>query len=283
MAGNFALLDTRRGLRIAGPEARDFLQGLISNDVVGLGPERPLYAALLTPQGKYLFDFILFDAGDAILLDAEAARLAELKQRLSMYRLRAKVLIEETGHRVVAAWDGPCPTGLAADPRLPALGWRGIFSPEALEGFAGRENLTELDGGAYDLHRLSLGVPDGSRDLVPQRSLLLESNFVELNGVSFGKGCYVGQELTARTHYRGLVKKRLLPVRAEGALPAPGTILMSDGREAGEMRSGRESLGLALLRLEPLARILGGEAGLEADGVRLRPELPAWLPRDAMQ
>jgi folate-binding protein YgfZ len=129
------------------------------------------------------------------------------------------------------------------------------------------------DFAAYDRLRLSLGVPDGSRDLVLDKSILLESGFDELNGVDWNKGCYVGQELTARTKYRGLVKKRLFPVRIDGPTPVPGTILTLDGREVGEMRSSHEGIGLALLRLEAMA---GGQA-LSAGDTMVVPMRPDWM------
>ncbi len=122
-----------------------------------------------------------------------------------------------------------------------------------------------------------MGVPDGSRDLVPQKALLLESGFEELHGVSFEKGCFVGQELTARSKHRGLVKKRLFPVRVEGPLPEPGTIILNGGKEAGELRSGLENRALALLRLEAASAALSGHAGLLASGSSIVPEPPGWM------
>jgi folate-binding protein YgfZ len=144
--------------------------------------------------------------------------------------------------------------------------------------FAGRHGLALAGPEAWDRHRLALGVPDGSADLVPQKAILLESGFDELGGVSFAKGCFVGQELTARTKHRGLVKKRLLPVAVEGPLPEPGTVVeLPDGREAGELRTGLDGRALALLRLEWAVPAARGEVELRAGGSRLRPELPGWL------
>lgn len=265
-----------RGLaRLSGPDVRPFLQGLISNDIDLLAADRPLYAALLTPQGRCLFDFILYVRGDAILLDGERDRLPALVQRLSMYRLRSKVTIEELGPElVVFAVFGPGSellpgrTELTAvtDPRLAALGTRVLLPPAAVDAFITARGLTAVPPEEYDRHRLALGVPDGSRDLVPEKALLLESGFEELHGVSFIKGCFVGQELTARTKHRGLVKKRLLPVRLDGPLPAPGTPVTRSGRDAGEMRSGVDGLALALLRLDQLrddaAPLLAGSTAL---------------------
>ena len=269
-----ATLGDRAVLQLKGPEARDFLQGLISNDVTRLAPGRPLYAALLTPQGRYLFDFILHEEEDGILLDSEAARLEELRRRLLLYRLRSKVEITRRPDlAVVAIWgavDGAAPA--EPDPRLPALGARAILPAAAVPAFMSSRNARDVGPEAYDRHRLALGVPDGSRDLVVQKALLLESNFEELNGVSFTKGCFVGQELTARTKHRGLVRKRLLPVIVDGLTPEPGTVLHQAEREAGEMRSARDGVGLALLRLEQL-----GKGAITADGTTLVPTAPPWL------
>jgi folate-binding protein YgfZ len=280
---HFVVLEDRGVLAVSGPDRRSFLQGLVSNDVEKVAADRALYAALLTAQGKYLHDFIMVEHGEAIWLDAEAARLADLKRRLSLYRLRAKVVIEERPDLAVAAVFGegalpalglPQEPGTAraeaggvvmADPRVAALGARAILSRERIRSELAGRGFIESDFAAYDRHRLSLGVPDGSRDLVLEKSILLESGFEELHGVDWQKGCYIGQELTARTKYRGLIKKRLFPVRIDGPAPEPGTIVMLDGREAGEMRSSRDGIGLALLRLDAIEAgqpFVAGEATL---------------------
>src|SRR5204862_1896273 len=203
-------------------------------------------------------------------LECEAARLADLKRRLSIYRLRAKVAIDELPDLAVAAvfGDGVCGAldlpeqpgaarpfagGVAlVDPRLAALGARVILPREEMRATLSTLGLVEADCAAYDRHRLVLGIPDGSRDLVIEKSILLESGFDELNGVDWQKGCYIGQELTARTKYRGLIKKRLFPVRIDGPAP-PGTEVALGGKDAGEMRSSRDGVGLALLRLDAVA------------------------------
>ena len=287
----FSLLDDRGILAVSGADRRGFLQGLVSNDVDKVGPEQARYAALLTAQGKYLYDFMMIEFGEAIWLDAEAGRLSDLKGRLSIYRLRSKVALDERPDLAVAAVFGkgalaamgfsedpgaarPFASGAAfVDPRLAALGVRCILPRAdircALEG----TGLPEDGFPAYDRLRLQLGVPDGSRDLVPEKSILLESGFDELNGVDWQKGCYIGQELTARTKYRGLIKKRLMPVEIDGPAPAPGTIVTADGREVGEMRSSRDELGLALLRLEP---IVEGKP-LKAGNTTLVPSPTSWM------
>ena len=284
-ATGYVHLDDRGVLALGGTDARDFLQGLVSNDLRLLSPEHAIYAALLTPQGKYLFDFIVFAHDGEIWLDVEAARSEELLRKLTMYRLRAKVTIEDRSAtlKVLAVldpqadpesqrgdarpWEGGA---IAVDPRLAALGARAIVPASRLPSLA----IEALPRERYETLRLALGVAESSTDLIVQKSLLLESNFVELAGVSFDKGCYVGQELTARTKYRALVRKRLLPVAVEGPLPQPGTPLLLAGREAGEMRSGLGGRGIALVRLEALGQ---GMPVLEAGQSRVTPEWPEWL------
>jgi folate-binding protein YgfZ len=288
---SFALLDDRGILAVSGADRRIFLQGLVSNDVERIGPEQACYAALLTAQGKYLHDFMMIEVGGAIWLEAEARRLSDLKRRLSMYRLRAKAALEERPELAVAVVFGdaaPAAMGLSkepgtarsfssgvafVDPRLAALGVRCILPcadiPSALEG----AGLAQEGFPAYDRLRLKLGIPDGGRDLVPEKSILLEAGFDELSGVDWQKGCYIGQELTARTKYRGLIKKRLMPVEIDGPAPAPGTIVTADGREIGEMRSSRDGLGLALLRIEP---VVDGKP-LKAGDTTLVASRPSWM------
>jgi folate-binding protein YgfZ len=229
--------------------------------------------------------------GESICLDTEAARLADLKRRLSMYRLRAKVTIEQRPELAVAVVFGDgalaalglpdesgvaCPFGdgmALVDPRLAALGVRCLLPRDGMHEMLTGIGLTETDFAEYDRLRLSLGVPDGSRDLVVEKSILLESGFDELHGVDWQKGCYIGQELTARTKYRGLIKKRLFPVRIDGEPPGEGDILTVDGREAGEMRSVRGDLGLALLRLEAAA----DGRPIAAGGATITPTRPGWM------
>lgn len=261
-------LPSRAVLEVSGEDRVGFLQGLVSNDVAGAKPGRAVWAALLTPQGKWLTDFLILAHGDTLLLDCERAQVASLPQRLARYRLRAKIdLIDrsDTLH-VYAAWGGepdvPADAVIAPDPRLQAAGWR-ILSTTELP-----TNATEAD---WDRHRIALGLPDGSRDMEAEKSVLLEAGFDELNGVSWTKGCYMGQELTARTKHRGLVKRRLVPVAIEGDAPAPGTPVLRDGADVGVMRSACGDRGLAQVRLEALGDTLACGAAT------LRPEIPAWM------
>lgn len=293
VALRYAPLDDRAVLTVAGEEARGFLQGLISNDIEKATEARGIYAALLTPQGKFLFDFLIVGQQGRLLFDVEAGRRAELKKRLTFYKLRSKATIaEDDGLAVVAAFgDGalealglagdagaaqPFAGGVAmTDPRLPALGAR-LLLPQAAIAALQAKGFAATDTAAYDRWRLALGVPNGSQDILVDKGFLLENNFEELNGVDFGKGCYVGQELTARTKYRGVVRKRLMRVDVEGPLPAPGTPIMLGETEAGEMRSGRDGVGLALIRLEHWEKARDTGAPLTAGEARVTPVKPAW-------
>jgi hypothetical protein len=293
-AGYIVLAD-RGVLALRGADVRPFLQGLISNDIERIRPDHASYAALLTPQGKFLFDFFIVQHGDELLLETELARVGDLQRRLMMYRLRSKVEIEDVsaGFAVVAligegvaemldlpARPGACRAlehGLAfVDPRLVRMGVRALLPAQNAASAIAQLQLDEAPRAAYERLRLSLGMPDGSRDLIVEKATLLESGFEELNGVDFGKGCFVGQELTARMKFRGLVRKRLLPVTFDGAAPAPGTIIRVGEREAGEMRSSSDGHGLALLRLEHVAKAKESGVPLIAGGTEIVPVPPDW-------
>ncbi len=260
-----AALPARSVLALAGADRVAFLNGLVSNDVAEAAPGHAVWAALLTAQGKYLADFFIFAEPARLLLDCEAGQAAMLMQRLMRYKLRADVAMSPTEFDVYAAWDGipdQSHTVAAPDPRLPEAGWR-LLSALPLPTTAAYED--------WDLHRLSLGLPDGSRDLESEKTVLLEAGFDELHGVSWTKGCYMGQELTARTRYRGLVKRRLLPVRGDQPLPPPGTPVFADGTEVGQLRSSRGTLGLASIRLGSL-----GAGAFRSEGVTLHASVPSW-------
>ena len=262
-----AFLPHRGVVEVSGADRVSFLQGLVSNDVAVAEPGRAVWAALLTPQGKWLTDFFIVADGERLLLDCERDQAASLATRLSRFRLRARAEVRDASAEfaVHVAWDGTPEAGsgiVAPDPRLAEAGWRVLARERS------PTNASETD---WDRHRLLLGLPDGARDLEADKTILLEAGFDELNGVSWTKGCYMGQELTARTKYRGLIKRRLVPVRVEGALPPPGTPVTSGGTEVGTLRSGRDDRAMAVLRLDALARPLSaGEA-------RLSPAPPSWM------
>jgi folate-binding protein YgfZ len=251
------VLPDRAVLRVAGADARPFLQGLLTHDVMLLAHDRPLYAGLLSPQGKALFDMLLFADGDDILIDVAAARAAALVRRLMMYRLRKAVTIAPTPLVVVVAF-GADATGRQPDPRLAALGdrWIAATGPEG-------------DAAGYAAHRLALGVPD-SADIGEDALLWLETGADLLGGVSFAKGCYVGQENTARMHHRDKVRRRLVPLRIDGT-PADSDVRDAAGRSAGSLRSQMGDIGIAHLRLAA-----AGD-GLTVGGRAAEVLCPDWL------
>jgi tRNA-modifying protein YgfZ len=263
-------LPQRRVIAVEGDDRVAFLQGLVSNDIESVRPGQAVWAALLTAQGKWLADFFVLTHADTLWLDCEAEQIPMLIQRLSRFRLRMKAALRaEPGLHVHVSWDGrpDVPTKgwegiIAPDPRLPDFAWR-ILAPEPLPA-----NATPED---WDRYRLAAGLPDGSKDMEADRSVLLEAGFDELAGVSWSKGCYMGQELTARTKYRGLVKRRLVPVSVDGALPPAGSPILRGGSEVGTMRSGRDGIGLASLRIDSLGFTLA------CAGATLTPRIPAWM------
>jgi folate-binding protein YgfZ len=292
MSQSFIAPRSPRGLiAVSGEDRVAFLQGLVSNDVTRVSETRAIHAALLTPQGKYLHDFFVMALGDVLLLDTEGERAADLKRRLSIYKLRSKIVLDDWSDRY-AVWIAWGETALAAaglelagdarpleggialvDPRLADLGLRFVLPQGAGDAPLRALGFAPGNSKEFEYARLSLGVPDGSRDLVIDKTILLEAGFDELNGVDWKKGCYMGQELTARTKYRGLVKKRLMPVMVDGPLPEPGTPVMAGEQEAGEIRSGQGDRALALLRLEAAN---DPAAILTAGGARLTPAKPGW-------
>ena len=234
-------LGDRGVARVAGPDAAGFLQGLLTNDVESLPVGQSRYAALLNPQGKILFDFLVFrTAADAFLLDARADKTAELVKRLGFYKLRANVTItQDTGLAVVAAAEGEPP-----DPRTAALGARAIVA---------REDAPAEDAGAraaYDGRRIALGVPEGDVDFPYGDAYPHDANMDVFNGVDFAKGCYVGQEVVSRMKHRGGVRKRIVRLRLGGAPPAPGTAVLDGELPVGALGASAGGEALGLLRLD---------------------------------
>lgn len=228
----------RAVLRITGADRETFLQGLVTNDVRRL-KDGPVYAALLNPQGKYLADFLLVPAGDAILLDVQADLAEGLLRRLQMYRLRADVTVERSDLSVSRGL-GPTPEGAFADPRHPALGWR-AYGPATAE--AGST-------APWDALRVEHLIPETGIELRPDDSYILEAGFERLNGVDFRKGCYVGQEVTARMKHKTELKKGLVRVRVTGDA-GPGTeITTEDGKPAGVLFTRAGDQAIAFLRMD---------------------------------
>ena len=241
----YVTLKNRGLIHIEGADRVEFLQGIVSNDVEKLEQSRILYACLLTPQGKFLHDFFMHWGDGFIMLDCEGSFRAEhLFETLNKFRLRADVKISvETEHPVYAVFDSDI--GLP-DPRHFKLGNRSFEKPEAE-----REDFDE-----WDKQRIILGVPDGSRDMEVERSTLLECNIDKLNGVDWDKGCYMGQELTARMHHRNLGKKHLKTLKFRGiAPPAPSSDIHVDGKIIGNMRSSCSDMGLAVIKDEALEEL----------------------------
>ena len=279
---SYVLLEDRGLIGLAGGDGRTFLQGLICNDIDKVAADRAIHAAFLTPQGKYLHDFFITEDNGGLLVDCEGPRLDDLKKRLTMYKLRADVEItDRTPDFKVAALLGSGVAGLSdeagsaaafaggvayVDPRLAAMGVRIVVPGDAVQALEDAE-FTQAPFADYDTLRINLGLADGSRDMTVDKAILLENGFDEMGSADWNKGCYLGQELTARTKHRGLIKKRLAPVEIDGPAPAPGTPVLLGADEAGEMRSSCGNVGLALLRIEHLEKTSGfvsGEAKLTA-------------------
>jgi hypothetical protein len=257
-----AQLKDRTLVSVSGPEAKSFLQGLITNDIGQLAPDAPVYAALLTPQGKILFDFLLHEYDGAVLLDCAVASAEALLKRLTMYRLRAKVDLARRDDLAVF-WDPELP----GNPRLLALGRRTISL---------RTDENARDPRDYLLHRLELGVPEAA-DFGSDKMFALDAGLEELHGVSFDKGCYIGQELTARMKHRGTARKRLLPLIAEAGveLPPAGTEIRAGNLSLGEIVSVYGKRGFGLVRLDRWEE--AGDTAVRAGEQDIRIVKPAWL------
>jgi len=257
-----AHLEDRAVIAVTGADARAFLQGLVTNDVERLQPGTGLYAALLTPQGKVLFDFFLIEGDGAILIDCHATVRDALLKRLTMYRLRAKVALEARDQlAVLAEWDGDMAHYAVAypDPRLASLGSRAVIAKGEM-----RQDLPPA--AAYHAHRLALGVPEAG-DFGSDRMFALDADLDELRAIDFAKGCYVGQELTARMKHRGTARKRLLPVSGG----APGAAVTAGAKDIGEVVSPH----FALIRLDRLDEAAGAPVSIGSSVVDLIK--PAWL------
>ena len=241
---------TRTILEIAGGDAETFLQGLVTNDV-GRLDEGLVYTAILTPQGKYLADFFLTRHGDVILLDVDASLAPGLVQRLTMYKLRADVTIDESTVNVFRG-TGPTPQGALPDPRHPDLGWR-LYGEK-----------TGDDGTDFDAIRVAHCIPETGVELSPD-TFILEAGFERLNGVDFRKGCYVGQEVTARMKHKTELRKGFRTVRIEGSAPV-GTDIIAHGKPAGTLYTQSGAHAIAYLRFDRAnGPMQAGDATLIAD------------------
>lgn len=302
MAHSYIRLEDRAVLRVDGEDRAEFLQGLITNDITLASPGKAIFAALLSAQGKFQFDFFVMTDDTGFLLDCERARLPALQRMLTLYKLRSRVTVTpiesaavlaipdrkagiaglggEEGSAMMLEGEGGR-VHACVDPRHAPLGVRVIAdTPAAANALIERLELKEAPREQYERLRISEGIPDGSRDAVIDRTILLENGYDALNAISFSKGCYVGQEVTARSKHRATLRKRLCGVSADTALPAAGTPLLADGREIGEMRSSCGDNGLALVRLDMLRQ---AEGDVTAHGVALRIRPLWWHPADAAE
>ncbi|MFO1137602.1 MAG: folate-binding protein [Paracoccus sp. (in: a-proteobacteria)] len=238
----------RRILALSGPDRVSFLQGLVSNDVT----RAPCWAALLSPQGKYLADFLIVPDGERLLIDLDEGLAGDVIRRLSMYKLRANVTLEPTNLQVMRG-TGPAPAGAIPHPRDPALGWR-------LYGTQGGD-----DGTDFDAIRVAHCIPESLVELIPNETFILEAGFERLHGVDFRKGCYVGQEVTARMKHKTELRKGLVTLGIDGQAPVGTPILMPDGREAGTLFTQSGGRAIAQMRFDRMGN------GLTAAGARIIP------------
>lgn len=288
-----ALLSDRGVVKVAGDDARKFLHGLVTADVLNLNPGEARFCALLTPQGKIIVDFLLAEApaanGGGFFLDVDHAQIATLVGKLNLYKLRAKVIAEDLSDilGVLAAWNGSPDAGLFGaadqdiglayqDPRLPGLGMRVMLPPHRAAAAATALGAELVDAVAYEAHRIALGIPRGGLDYRYGDAFPHEADMDQLGGVDFQKGCYIGQEVVSRMEHRGTARTRAVPVRYEGAAPEPGAQVLAGDRALGTMGSAAAGHGIALLRLDRVADALAASDTLKAGGVPLRPIKPGW-------
>jgi folate-binding protein YgfZ len=287
-----ALLPDRGVVKVVGDGARDFLHGLVTADIQNLKLGEARFCALLSPQGKIIADFIVAEApardGGGFFFDAPRALTAALVEKLNLYKLRAKVIVEDLSDvlGVLAAWDavpvsaapaGSKRVGLSyPDPRTPALGLRVMLPPHLAAEAASGLGATLAEAGEYEAHRIALGVPQGGLDFRYGDAFPHEADMDQLAGVDFQKGCYVGQEVVSRMEHRGTARTRAIPVRYNGAAPPAGTAIVAGDRQLGQMGSATAGIGIALLRLDRVAEALSHGEPLTAGGVPIHLVKPGW-------
>lgn len=270
----------RAVLRIDGTDARSFLQGLVTCDMDDVLPERPGFGALLTPQGKIIADFFIFEAaaedGGGFLLDVPLVHSEALAKRLNLYKLRAQVSVKHLGDAaaiIASATGGALPEDAGVvfnDPRLSAMGQRAITDSSHAQTLSN-------DATPYHAHRIALGVPDGGKDFVYGDAFPHETLMDQLGGVSFSKGCYVGQEIVSRMQHRGTARTRIVPIRFAGGVRSEwGVEITAGGKLLGKVGSTAEGRGLAMLRLDKAADALEAGAPLLAGGLAFTLEKPAF-------
>jgi hypothetical protein len=284
-----ALLPDRGVFKVIGDDARRFLHGLLSADILALAPGSARYCALLTPQGKIIADLIVSEApaadGGGFFLDIARAQAKPFVDKLNLYKLRSRVMVEDLSDTlgILAVWNGhrAAAFGLAyEDPRLPALGLRIMIPPHRAAGAAAELGARLVDASEYEAHRIGLGIPTGGLDFSYGDAFPHEADMDQLGGVDFAKGCYVGQEVVSRMEHRGIARTRAVPVNYDGAPPPPGTAVTAGERQLGTMGSAAAGRGIALLRLDRLAEALARGETLLAGGVAMRPAKPDWARFD---
>ena len=284
-----ALLPDRGVVKVAGDDARGFLNGLVTNDIAKVAPGKPRFAALLTPQGKIIVDFIVAEApgndGGGFFLDCPRALASTLVEKLNFYKLRAKVICEDLSSvlGVMAIWDGTAESeyGLSyPDPRLPALGSRIMLPPHLAEEAAADLGGMLAGADAYEAHRIALGVPRGGLDFIYGDTFSHEADMDQLNGVDFGKGCYIGQEVVSRVEHRASARSRVVPIVYDEFAPSSGLPVMAGDRQIGTLGSTAKGHGLALMRLDRIGDALAAGATIEAGGIAIRAVKPAWAKFD---
>lgn len=272
-----AVLEDRGTIRVTGEDAPHFLHNLVTSSVEELVPGKAAYAALLSPQGKIIADFFVLRTEDGYLLDVPLARLEELKKRLTLYKLRAKVTIAAEDSAIAAIWGGDAPAlpDSFADPRLPALGTRALLPKDGAATSLAAQGLKIQAADAFHTHRIALGVPEGGRDFAFDDAFPHEADMDQLSGIDFRKGCYIGQEVVSRTQHRSTARTRVVPVVLSGTA-APGTEITAGEKTVGTLGSISGTRGLAAVRIDRIDDALEAGQEIRAGDVAVRIEKPDW-------
>jgi folate-binding protein YgfZ len=285
--GCLAILPDRGVISITGEDATPFIHGLVTQNIENLKPGTATYTALLTPQGKVLFDFLVLRHEGGYLLDCARASLADLNRRLGFYKLRSKVEIADKSDElaVAAVWDAPgeaaAPSGghVFSDPRAEGLGQRLIAPADKLRAAAEKAGWTLAEPADYDAHRIAQGVPEGLKDYESGEVFAHDACIDQLGGVDFYKGCYVGQEVVSRMHHRGTARKRFVAVRGKG-LPEPGAAVTAGSTNLGKLTSVAGGRGLALLRIDRAGQALARGEAIKAGDIPVELVRPDWAAFD---
>jgi folate-binding protein YgfZ len=294
MALQAALLPDRGVVKVSGDDARGFLNGLFTVDIGKMTPGTARFGALLTPQGKIVADFIVFEAaeedGGGFLIDCPRALAPALAEKLGFYKLRAKVQVEDLSAAlgVMTVWPGKVESEYGpgfADPRLAELGTRIILPPDTAGDAAKDLGAALVDADVYDTHRVLLGVPRGGMDFSYGDAFPHEANMDQLGGVDFDKGCYVGQEVVSRVEHRNSARSRIVMMAYDDNTPDDGVPVMAGDKQLGMVGSAVGGTALALLRLDKLGDAITAGTPIEAGGIKVRAKKPAWakfaFPGDA--